>query len=58
MTETSKLEHSGRYSHALSYLGKIAADAGFSSTESSSIVLRQEYGKPVRSLLVSFERGA
>lgn len=57
-TETWKLEHSGRYTHALAYLEKIAADAGFSSTESSPIVLREEYGEPVRSLLVSFERGA
>ena len=57
-TETWKLEHSGRYTHALAYLEKIAADAGFSSTESSPIVLRQEYDQPVQSLLVSFERAA
>tara|TARA_R110002110_G_scaffold415612_6_gene652176 strand:+ start:210994 stop:212073 length:1080 start_codon:yes stop_codon:yes gene_type:complete len=57
-TETWKLEHSGRYTHALEYLEKIAADAGFSGFESSAIVLRKEYGEPVRSLLVSFERGS
>jgi predicted TPR repeat methyltransferase len=56
MTETWKLEHSGRYTHALGYLKKIAAESGFSNVESSPIVLREEYGEPVRSLLVSFER--
>lgn len=57
-TDTWKLEHSGRYTHALAYLEKIAADAGFSNVESSPIVLREEYGEPVRSLLLSFERAA
>jgi predicted TPR repeat methyltransferase len=57
-TATWKLEHSGRYTHALAYLQEIAADAGFSSVESNPIVLREEYGEPVRSLLVSFERAA
>ncbi len=55
-TATWKLEHSGRYTHALAYLEKIVADAGFSDFESSTIVLREEYGEPVRSLLVSFGR--
>ncbi len=55
-SETWKLEHSGRYTHALGYLEKIAAEAGFSTVESSSTVLRMEYEKPVQSLLVSFER--
>lgn len=55
-TATWKLEHSGRYTHALGYLQKISADAGFSKFESSAIALREEYGEPVRSLLVSFER--
>lgn len=57
--ETSKawkLERTGRYTHALPYLQRIAAEAGFADIVSSSIVLRQEYGEPVQSLLVSFER--
>jgi len=57
-TETWKLEHSGRYIHALAYLERIAADAGFIDVVSSPIVLREEYGEPVQSLLVSFERAA
>lgn len=57
-TGTWKLEHSGRYTHARAYLEKIAADAGFSEFRSSPIVLREEYGEPVQSLLVSFERAA
>ncbi|MEP4377874.1 MAG: methyltransferase domain-containing protein [Alphaproteobacteria bacterium] len=55
-TESWKLEHSGRYAHALGYLESIADDAGFSNVVSGPIVLREEYGAPVRSLLVSFER--
>jgi predicted TPR repeat methyltransferase len=55
-TDTWKLEHSGRYTHALTYLEKIAEDVGFPDIESNQIVLREEYSEPVRSLLVSFER--
>jgi len=50
-----KLEHSGRYTHALPYLERIAAEAGFTEIVSSPIVLREEHGAPVNSLLVSFE---
>lgn len=57
-SETWKLEHSGRYTHALPYLERIAAEAGFANIIAGPIVLRQEYGEPVQSLLVSFETPA
>lgn len=39
-SDTWKLEHSGRYTHALPYLQEIANEAGFTETISSPIVLR------------------
>jgi len=57
-SDSWKLEHSGRYLHALPYLERIGRDAGFVDIVSSPIILRHEYGEPVQSLLVSFETPA
>lgn len=54
-TDSWKLEHSERYTRALPYLERIAAEAGFTEIFSSPTVLREEHGAPVNSLLVSFE---
>lgn len=53
---TWELCESGRYRHSEPYLRRIAADAGLGQVTVSERTLREEYGEPVASLLVTFTR--
>jgi predicted TPR repeat methyltransferase len=51
-----RLDPSGRYSHAESYLRPALAGAGFEGIEITPVVLRRERGREVSGLLVSAQR--
>lgn len=52
--DTWRLERTGRYTHARGYLEEIARETGFVIDGISDVVLREEYGEPVRSHLTVF----
>jgi len=51
------LDHTGRYSHAESYVRRALAAASFECNDVHEVVLRQERGHDVIGLLVSAQRG-
>ena len=52
--ETGRLEPSGRYIYSRDYLKQLGKDAGFIVSDISDIILREEYGEPVKSHLSVF----
>lgn len=56
--ENWELSGSGRYRHSDSYLRQVSAKFGFDQYAMSDLVLREEYGEPVNSMIVTFGRSA
>lgn len=52
--EAWRLEPTGRYIHSRAYLERLGKEAGFIVTDISDIILREEYGEPVKSYLSVF----
>lgn len=53
-----ELSESGRYRHSDSYLQQVSAKFGLGQYTMSDLVLREEYGEPVNSMIVTFGRSA
>lgn len=54
--ESWELSESGRYLHSDSYLRQVSAEFGLGRYSMSELVLREEYGEPVKSMIVTFGR--
>ena len=56
--ESWELSESGRYRHSDAYLRQVSAEYGLGQYAMSELVLREEYGEPVKSMIVTFGRSS
>lgn len=51
-----RITYSGRYAHSYDYIQTVAADAGLKAIHKSEAVIRSEYSKPVKGIIVVLEK--